>query len=75
MKHTIEIHETAKRIPTKKDIDDLLIVAYSRRTKKYCMQFASIVTCSTPEEYPLWFSLYGLPRPKPVVRKRQTKRH
>ena len=72
MKHTIEIHETAKRIPTKKDIDDLLIVAYSRTTKQYRMQFPSIVKC-TPEEYPLWFSLYGLPRPKPVTRKRQIK--
>ena len=69
MKITLEIHETAKRKPTKKDGPDGFVFSYNRYSRGWSREWWSLVQS---ERSPFWFSLRSLPKPPPL-RKRKEK--
>ena len=64
MKVSIEVHETAKRKPTSKDAVCGRVMTYNRVDRCYRL-YAPIFVTEYPSEYPLWYSLRGLPKPPP----------
>lgn len=71
MKVTIEVHKTAELKPTGKYLVDDRVCAIDRRMRFWRLVFGETVT-DWPEQFPLWFSLRGLPKPEPL-RKRKKK--
>ena len=62
MQVMIEVHETAKRKPTQKDAIQGCVIARSMTVRDYDFEMVENVR-NDPEEYSLWFSLRGLPKP------------
>ena len=65
MKIQVEVHETAKRKPTKKGESGGDIMAYDRALRCWSRRSAFWVA-DDPEQYPIWFSLKGFPKPAPL---------